>query len=108
MDVSGFPSYQRMLASPHIPERYWLAKALSVTRGPETHEDLLRLLDDPSPSVACMAFQSLGRRGDPRAIAEILNRIRTSDHWYPQWYAYRALKELGWKQKGAGQDTKND
>ncbi|MCF8143106.1 MAG: HEAT repeat domain-containing protein [Deltaproteobacteria bacterium] len=103
MDVSGFPSYQRMLASPHIPERYWLAKALSVNRGPETHEDLLRLLDDPSPSVVCMAFQSLGRRGDPRAIPEILNRIQTSDHWYPQWYAYRALKELGWRQGGLKQ-----
>ena len=98
LDVSGFPSYQRMLASPHIPERYWLAKALSVSRSPETYQDLLRLLDDPSPSVACMAFQSLGRRGHREAATEILKRIETSDHWYTQWYAYRALKALGWKQ----------
>jgi len=98
LDVSGFPSYRSMLSSPHIPERYWLAKALSISRSPETDEELVRLLDDPSPSVACMAFQSLGRRGDRDAVSEILKRIQTSDHWYTQWYAYRALKELGWKQ----------
>jgi len=100
-DVSGFPSYQGMLSSPHIPERYWLTKALSISRSHETHQDLLRLLDDPSPSVACMAFQALGRRGDRHAVPVILKRIETSDHWYPQWYAYRALKALGWKQTGS-------
>jgi len=98
LDAAGLPSYQRILSSPRIPERYWLATALSASRSPETYEDLLRLIDDPSPSVACMAFQSLGRRGDRGAAAEILKRIQTSDHWYTQWYAYRALKELGWKQ----------
>jgi len=25
-------------------------------------------------------------------------RIKTSDHWYKQWYAYRTLRRLGWKQ----------
>lgn len=101
IDISIFSSYQRLLTSPHIPERYWLAKALSVSRSHETYEDLLHLLDDPSPSVACMAFQTLGRRGDRDAAAEILKRIETSDHWYPQWYAYRALKAMGWKQTGS-------
>jgi len=100
LDVSVFPSYQRMLSSPHIPERYWLTKALSVSRRPETFKDLLVLLDDPSPTVASMAFQALGRRGDRNAQQEILKRVETSDHWYTQWYAYRALKELGWKQTG--------
>ena len=102
LDVSHVPSYRSMLSSPHIPERYWLAKALSVSRSHETYEDLLRLLDDPSSSVACMAFEALGRRGDRHAVPEILKRIETSDHWYPQWYAYRALKALGWKQTGSG------
>jgi len=27
-----------------------------------------------------------------------LKRIETSDDWYNQWYAYRALRNLGWKQ----------
>ena len=108
LDVSAFSSYRRMLSSPYIPERYWLTKALSVGRSHETYEDLLRCLDDPSPSVECMAFQSLGRRGDRDAINEILKRIKTSDHWYTQWYAYRALKVLGWKQTGFEKDNKYD
>jgi len=95
-------SYQSILDGPHIRDRYRLAKALGVDRRPETYEDLLRLLDDPSPSVVCMAFQSLGRRGNPEAVTEIVKRIQTMDHWYPQWYAYRALKELGWKQEKSG------
>jgi len=98
VDVAGFPSYKRMLSSPHIPERYWLTKALAVSRNAETRKDLSALLDDPSPTVASMAFQALGRRGDSRAVKEILKRIESSDHWYTQWYAYKALKALGWKQ----------
>jgi hypothetical protein len=98
IDVSGSPSYQKLLTSPHMPERYWVAKALGVSRTRETYKDLLHLLDDPSPLVTCMALQALGRRGNKDAVKEILNRIRVSDHWYVQWYAYRALKGLGWKQ----------
>jgi HEAT repeat protein len=45
-----------------------------------------------------MAFYALGQRGDRQAIQEILTRIETSKHWYNQWYAYRALRCLGWKQ----------
>jgi HEAT repeat protein len=45
-----------------------------------------------------MAFSALGQRGDRRAIAEIKQRIETSDDWYSQWYAYKALKALGWRQ----------
>ena len=98
VEVSSFPSYKRMLSSPHIPERYWLTKALGVSRNAETRKDLSGLLDDPSPTVVSMAFLSLGQRGDKRAVKEILKRIETSDHWYTQWYAYKALKALGWKQ----------
>jgi hypothetical protein len=45
-----------------------------------------------------MAYHALGRRGDRRAIPEILYRIRISPNWYEQGYAYRALKALGWVQ----------
>jgi HEAT repeat protein len=45
-----------------------------------------------------MAFDSLGRRGDPKAIGEIKKRIQSSNHWYNQRQAYRALRTLGWKQ----------
>ncbi len=33
------------------------------------------------------------------AADEIISRINNYDHWYVQWYAYKALKRLGWTQK---------
>jgi hypothetical protein len=99
-EIGDFRFYRRMLASPHIPVRYWLARSLGASRHPETYDDLLGLLDDPHPNVVSMAFYALGKRGDTRAISVILEKIGTSDHWYSQWYAYRALRRLGWKQTG--------
>jgi hypothetical protein len=104
LDVGGFQAYERLRTSPHIPERYWLARALGVSRRPETYRDLLAFLDDPHPNVVNMAFYALGRRGDPRAVDEILKRIETSDNWYNQWHAYKALRNLGWKQKRKSYD----
>ncbi|MBW1848739.1 MAG: HEAT repeat domain-containing protein [Deltaproteobacteria bacterium] len=87
-----------MLKSAHVPELYWLVKALSVSRKAETYDDLLTFLDNPHPNVVCMAFYALGRRGDKSAVKRILKTIEKSDHWYCQWYAYKALRTLGWKQ----------
>jgi HEAT repeat protein len=98
MEIANFQAYQQMLASPHIPERYWLAKTLGASRNAETYDHLIFLLNDPHPNVVCMAFYSLGQRGDGSAVPQILDGIRTSDHWYEQWYAYRALRRLGWRQ----------
>ena len=97
-EVSDFEIYEEMLKSSSVPERYWLAKALSKSRKPKTAVDILTLLDDPHRNVACMAFYALGRRGDAGAAGEIIRRIKTSGDWYTQWYAYRALRALGWKQ----------
>jgi hypothetical protein len=99
-EVGAFPAYSSMLKSPHIAVRYWLTRSLGVSRKPETYEDLLMLLDDPHPNVVSMAFYALGKRGNTRAISIILEKIGASDHWYSQWYAYRALRRLGWKQTG--------
>ena len=99
LEVSSFPPYPRLLTSPHIAERYQVARALAVSRRPETYIDLLAFLDDPHPNVASMAFYGLGQRGNRRGVSEILTRIKTSDHWYNQWYAYKALRALGWKQR---------
>jgi hypothetical protein len=99
LEVSSFQPYQRLLASPHIAVRYWLVRGLAVSRRPQTYKDLLAFLDDPHPNVVSMAFYGLGQRGDWRAVSEMLTRIKTSDHWYNQWYAYKALRALGWKQK---------
>ena len=99
MEVSSYQPYPRLLTSPHIPERYWLVRGLAVSRRPQTYRDLLAFLDDPHPNVVSMAFYGLGQRGDWRAVNEILTKIKTSEHWYNQWYAYKALRALGWKQK---------
>ena len=109
VEIGNLQAYPGMLASPHVPERYWLAKALGVSRHPRTYQDLLALLDDPCPNVVSMAFHALGQRGDKRALKEIVKRIESSDHWYNQWYAYKALRHLGWKQsrsKIASKDVK--
>jgi HEAT repeat protein len=58
----------------------------------------LALLDDPCPNVVSTAFYAIGQRRDKRAINEIIKRIEVSDDWYNQWYAYKALRNLGWKQ----------
>jgi hypothetical protein len=98
LDIGDFRAYQRLLTSPHIPERYWLARDLGLSQRPETYPHLMLMLNDSSPNVASMALYGLGQRGDPRAINDILKWMERSDHWYCQWYAYRALRALGWKQ----------
>jgi hypothetical protein len=98
IEIGDFPGYQSLLKSPFIPERYWLARALGVSRRQETYEDLVAFLDDPHPNVVGVAFYALGQRGEKKAIKGIINRIETSNHWYNQWHAYRALRTLGWKQ----------
>ena len=101
MDPAAFRAYRGLLQSPYIQERCRLVTTILNSGRPETYEDLINFLDDPSPNVSCMAFYVLGLRGDKRAVYEILKRIKTSDHWYKQWYAYRALKALGWRQTGS-------
>ena len=101
MEIGDFKAYKKMLKSFHIPERYWLAKAMGKSRKPETYNDLLFLLNDPDQNVVCMAFYALGQRKNPGAAGEIINRIEASGDWYSQQYAYRALRRLGWKQTGS-------
>ena len=98
LEAPDLQMIHRMSRSTNIPERYWLAKVLALSRTPETYSSLLALLDDSSPNVVCMALFALGQRGDSKAIRDILRWMESSDHWYCQWYAYRALKALGWKQ----------
>ncbi len=98
LEVGDFEAYPRLMKSRQIAERYWFVRALGSSRRTSTYRDLLSFLDDPNPGVVSMTFYSLGQRRDSRAVPEILKRIETSDDWYNQWYAYRALRNLGWKQ----------
>ncbi|MDO9264499.1 MAG: HEAT repeat domain-containing protein, partial [Desulfosalsimonadaceae bacterium] len=97
--IDGLEELQRLIPSPWIAERYWLAKATANSRSPQSGKIALSLLDDPQPNVACMALYSLGKQGNPAVIPTIIHKINTSDHWYVQWYAYKALKRLGWRQQ---------
>jgi hypothetical protein len=99
MTASVHPSDGNFAQSPSVPERYWYARSLGYSRDPKRYDRLIGLLDDPHPNVRCQAFFALGMSGMRRAVPEIIRRIEASDHWYVQWYAYRALKRLGWTQK---------
>jgi len=98
LDIGNFSNYHRFLTSPYAPERYWLAAALGRSRLPATYGALIELLEDPQPNVVCAALEALGRRGGKGAVPEVMKIIKTSNHWYVQWYAYRALRSLGWSQ----------
>ena len=98
IEIADFPDYQRLMTSVHMPERFWLVGALGVSRRSETWHEIFPFLDDPHPNVQRMALHALGQRGNTAAIPEIINRIKTSDHYFSQWYAYKALRALGWKQ----------
>ena len=97
-EIGNFPDYRTSITSPYIAERYWAAMVLGNSRDQRTYPDLVVLLDDPQPNVACMALQSMGERNAPGAAALIRRKIETTGHWYIQWYAYRALKATGWTQ----------
>ncbi len=98
LNIVDFQGYEGLLKSPHVAERYWAVRALASARGRDVQQRLLSLLNDPHPNVVCQALYALGKRRDKRVIPEIIHLITTSDHWYVQWYGYRALKKLGWKQ----------
>ncbi len=101
LEISDYPSYEKSITSRHLPERYWLAHALGVSKKARTIDDLFTLLRDPEPNVVCQALYALGKRGGDRKsdiIETILAKIRSTDSWYVQRYAYLALRSLGWRQ----------
>jgi hypothetical protein len=98
LEIAQYQTYPQLLTNPHIAERYWMVRTLARSRNPETYKDLLSFLNDIHPNVFSMALYALGKRGNRQAIDKIIPIIKTSNHWYSQWYAYRALRALGWRQ----------
>jgi hypothetical protein len=98
LEIKQFHTYPELLKSDHIAERYWLVRTLANSRKPGTYSDLLSFLNDTHPNVASMALYGLGRRGNKEAIGVIMQVIETTDDWYLQWYAYKAMRALGWRQ----------
>jgi len=97
-EIKQFAAYPSLLKCKNTAERYWFVRTLANSRNPETYEDLLSFLNDSHPNVASMALYALGKRGNKQTIGKIMQLMETSDDWYLQWYAYRAMRELGWRQ----------
>ena len=97
--IDQYPQYRSLVKSPLVVERYWLARAMAASRSPSTHAYLTAMLEDPHPNVVCQAYFALGRRRLPSAIKPIERQLKLTDHWYTQWYGYRAMRRLGWHQK---------
>jgi hypothetical protein len=98
LDLSKLVDYHSFLTSPHPAIRYWTASALGHGRGLSTYSDLKTLLLDRHPNVVCQSLNALSVRGSRQAIPDMVEIIKDSPHWYVQWYAYRALRNLGWNQ----------
>jgi len=89
----------QLVQSPFIAERYWLAQSLCSSRSKMSYQLIIKLLNDPQPNVVCMAMYSLGKQKNVITADEILHLLKDYNHWYVQWYAYKALKRMGWTQK---------
>jgi HEAT repeat protein len=98
LEIKQFQAYPGLLKSAYIAERYWFVRTLANSRNPKTFRDLLNFLNDTHPNVFSMALYALGKRGNKEAIGRIMQVMETSDDWYHQWYAYKALRALGWRQ----------
>ena len=98
LEIRQFHTYPDIVKSDYIAERYWFVRTLANSHKQGTYRDLLGFLNDPHPNVASMALYSLGRRGKKEAIGRIMQIIETTDDWYLQWYAYKAMRALGWRQ----------
>jgi hypothetical protein len=98
INIATYPQYPTLLTSPQVVERYYLARALAFNSRPDTVYQLLQLSRDPHPNVVCQAYYALGVRKERRAVGQIQRQLMQTDHWYTQWYGYRALRRMGWRQ----------
>jgi hypothetical protein len=99
LDPVLYPSVYSSMESASPLERYWFARVAARSTDPMVFNRLILLLNDPQPNVACQAYYALGMIGNVEAVPEIKRQMSESENWYVQWYAYRALKRLGWKQQ---------
>ncbi len=100
-EVTELPSWMDLAHSPDPRVRALLARALGISRSPQAASVLTRLLADPQLAVRTAAVESLGRRGGPQGREALLLLLERSHTWYDQFYAYRALRSLGWTQTAA-------
>ena len=99
LDLSKYTDYDTSFTDNYIPEKYWFARSLGSSRDKKSYDTLLNILGDSNQNVVCQALYSLGMKRKKEAVPVIVDHINRSEDWYVQWYAYRALKRLRWKQK---------
>lgn len=98
IDLFTLADTANVSTSAHVPERYWLARALGGSKDPRAGGVLLHLLEDPSVNVRTMALEAIGQRRDRSAVGPVLDFLNRSHEWYDQMYAYQTLRALGWSQ----------
>lgn len=100
-EVTALPGWETLARSPDPRVRRLLARGLGASRSPEAPRVLEALLADPQLSVRTAAIEALALHGGPSAREALLAVLSRSHTWYDQFYAYRALRSLGWKQTAA-------
>ncbi|MFH0725721.1 MAG: HEAT repeat domain-containing protein [Pseudomonadota bacterium] len=98
-DITRYPKYRFPENPADMVERYWALKALGRCKNAEAYQVVLKFKDDPHPNIQCIFLEALGRLGSKKDRGAILEKIKAAPNWYVQWYAYQALKDLGWRQQ---------
>ncbi len=97
-DLTAIPGWEKLAHSPDPRVRGLLARGLAVSPSPSAAPVLERLLADPQLHVRTAAIEALARRGGRFSRERLPAVLEHSPFWYEQFYAYRALRSLGWKQ----------
>lgn len=101
LDIQDFDGYQHLAENDDFALSYWLLNNYSNSRHPSAASRIIDALDSPSPYMVCRAMESLRQKTGTIAPAEInrllLRQLTTSRNWYVQLYAYKLLRELGWR-----------
>ena len=79
--------YRAAMAAPRIPDFNAKQRVLN------------RLAQDEDTNVACQALGAMGETRYRRFLKGIKGIVATRPEWYVQWYGYRAMGRLGWRQK---------
>ncbi|PIE70989.1 MAG: hypothetical protein CSA22_04460 [Deltaproteobacteria bacterium] len=100
IDPFSLPGWQPALNRlPDLTDRYYFARCLAHHSGHQADGLIETLLDSPEINVVCKTAEALGIRGRHADRNRLFTLIHTSDEAYVQWYVYRALRKLGWRQR---------
>lgn len=103
LDIADFPGYRNLLKTPDFAQRYWLVRNLGNSRDPEAASAISRFLASESAYIVCKAIAATADRLENKGedvrqagLQSVLDKMRSTDNWYVQFYAFRAAGRLGW------------